>query len=288
MKLALAPFGVSPPPHFDAFVTRIDRLAAQSALAGAELLALPEYVSMVLAGARIKAPDMAAELADVVDQAEALVQALVTIASRHRIFLLGGTVPMHVGAEIHNRAPFISSTGQLEFQDKQAMTRFEAERWGVRGGAGPQVFDTPFGRIGVSICYDSEFPLHVRAQVKAGAKLILVPSCTDSLAGFNRVRLCARARAIENQCYVAVIPLVGNAAWSGAIDENHGHAALFTPCDHFFPPDGVQAVGEMDETELLFTNVDFSTIDRVRSEGGVLNHLDWHTDIAAAPVIKLA
>ncbi|HEY1856072.1 carbon-nitrogen hydrolase family protein [Acidocella sp.] len=288
VKLAMAPFGVSPPPHFDAFVTRIDRLAAQSALAGADLLALPEYFSMVLAGAHIKAPDIAAELADVVDQAEALVRALVTIASRHKIYLLGGTVPMRVGAEIHNRAPLIGPSGQLEFQDKQAMTRFEAERWGVSGGAVPKVFETPFGRIGVSICYDAEFPLHVRAQVKAGAQLILVPSCTDSLAGFNRVRLCARARAIENQCFTAVIPLVGNAAWSGAIDENRGHAALFTPCDLGFPPDGVQAAGEMDEAELLFTSVDFSAIDRVRTEGGVLNHRDWHADISAAPVVKLA
>ena len=85
----------------------------------------------------------------------------------------------------------------------------------------------------------------VNRLVKAGAKLILVPSCTDSLAGFNRVRLCARARAVENQCFVAVIPLVGNAPWSGAIDENRGHAALFTPCDHFFPPDGVQAAASV-------------------------------------------
>jgi predicted amidohydrolase len=102
------------------------------------------------------------------------------------------------------------------------------------------------------------------------------------------VRLCARARAIENQCFVAVIPLVGNAPWSGAIDENRGHAALFTPCDHFFPPDGVQAAGEMDEAELLFTSVDFDAIDRVRREGGVLNHRDWHTDTVVAPVVKLA
>ena len=233
-------------------------------------------------------PDITAELADVVDQAEALVQALVTIASRHKIYLLAGTVPMRVGAEIRNRAPFIGPSGQLEFQDKQAMTRFEAERWGVSGGAGPKAFDTKFGRIGVSICYDAEFPLHVRAQVKAGAKLILVPSCTDSMAGFNRVRLCARARAIENQCFTAVIPLVGTAPWSGAIDENRGHAALFTPCDHGFAPDGVQAAGAMDETDLLFTSVDFAAIDRVRTEGGVLNHRDWHADAQAAPVMPLA
>ena len=113
-----------------------------------------------------------------------------------------------------NRAPLIAPDGRLAFQDKMAMTRFEAERWGVAAGAGPQVFDTPWGRLGVSICYDAEFPKHVRAQVEAGAWLVLVPTCTDSLHGFNRVRFACQARALENQCFVAMAPTVGEAPWS--------------------------------------------------------------------------
>jgi predicted amidohydrolase len=287
VKLALAAFGVAPPPDFAAFVTRVERLAAQAALAGADLLALPEYFSMVLAGARVRTPDIAAELLAVVEQAEALVAALRAIAARHKILLLAGSVPMRVGERILNRAPVIGPSGALAFQDKQAMTRFETERWGVAGGAAPAVFETGSGRIGVSICYDAEFPLHVRAQVKAGARLILVPSCTDSPAGFNRVRLCARARAIENQCFTAVIPLVGAAPWSGAIDENHGQAAVFAPCDHGFPPDGVLAASDMDAPALLFATLDFAAIDRVRAHGAVLNHRDWADDIPPAPVIPL-
>ncbi len=287
MKLALAAFGVAPPPDFSAFLTRIERLAAQAALVGADLLALPEYFSMVLAGARVKAPDITAELLDVVEQAETLVEALRAIAARHKILLLAGSIPMREGDRILNRAPFIGPSGALAFQDKQAMTRFEAERWGVTGGATPTVFETASGRIGVSICYDAEFPLHVRRQVKADARLILVPSCTDSPAGFNRVRFCARARAIENQCFIAIIPLVGAAPWSGAIDENHGQAAVFSPCDHGFPPDGVLAASDMDTPALLFATLDFAAIDRVRAQGAVLNHRDWVDDIAPAPVIPL-
>jgi predicted amidohydrolase len=230
VKLALAAFGVAPPPDFSAFLTRIERLAAQAALVGADLLALPEYFSMVLAGARVKAPDITAELLDVVEQAETLVEALRAIAARHKILLLAGSIPMREGDRILNRAPFIGPSGALAFQDKQAMTRFEAERWGVTGGATPTVFETASGRIGVSICYDAEFPLHVRRQVKADARLILVPSCTDSPAGFNRVRFCARARAIENQCFIAIIPLVGAAPWSGAIDENATTVSRRTAC----------------------------------------------------------
>lgn len=288
MKLALAAFGVNPPSNFKFFMARIERLAAEAGLQGAELLVLPEYFSMVLAGAEIKSPDIAAELTYVVERAEELIAALTETAKRHKLYILAGSIPMR-GADnkIRNRAPFIAPSGALEFQDKQAMTRFEAEEWGVSGGEPPRVFDTALGRIGVSICYDSEFPLHVRTQVAAGAKLILIPCCTATPAGFNRVRFSARARAIENQCYTAVVPLVGTAVWAGAIDTNIGHAALFTPCDEGFPDDGAAAAGPLNEPGLTFAHVDFTAIDIVRSSGNVLNHRDWGATIPPCPVVEL-
>ena len=289
MKLALAAFGAAPPRDVRAFTTRIERLAAEAGMAGAELLVLPEYFSMVLAGAEIKAPDAPAELAYVVERADDILSALRETALRHRLHILGGSLPMRdADGKIRNRAPFFAPSGALEFQDKQAMTRFEAEDWGMSGGAGPRVFHTALGRIGVSICYDSEFPLHVRQQVTAGAKLILIPCCTASLAGFNRVRLSARARAVENQCYTAIVPLVGEAAWSGSIDVNIGHAALFGPCDTGFPDDGVLAAGPFNEPGLTVATVDFNAIDAVRREGNVLNDRDWAQPIDPCPVVELA
>jgi predicted amidohydrolase len=288
MKLALAACGVAPPTNFKFFLSRIERMASEAALTGAELLVLPEYFSMVLAGAEIKTPDIAAELSYVVARADELIAAFVETAMRHRLHILGGSVPMRdADGRIRNRAPFIAPSGTIAFQDKQAMTRFEAEEWGVAGGEAPRVFDTALGRIGVSICYDSEFPLHVRAQVNAGAKLILIPSCTATLAGFNRVRLSARARAVENQCYTAMVPLVGTAAWAGSIDMNIGHAALFTPCDEGFPDDGVAVAGHLNEPGITFADVDFAAIDTVRVSGNVLNDRDWGVKIPACPVVAL-
>ncbi len=287
MKLALAACGVNAPGNFKFFISRIERFAAEAGLQGAELLVLPEYFSMVMAGAEIKSPDIAAELTYVVDRAEELIAAIVEIAKRHRLYILAGSVPMRNGTEILNRAPFIAPSGTIAYQDKQAMTRFEAEEWGITGGEGPRVFETSLGRIGISICYDSEFPLHVRAQVAAGAKLILIPSCTSTPAGFNRVRLSARARAVENQCYTAMVPLVGTAAWAGSIDTNIGHAALFTPCDEGFPDDGVAAAGPLNEPGLTFADVNFTAIDIVRANGNVLNHRDWAQKIPPCPIVEL-
>lgn len=288
MKLALAAFGVTLPSSFKFFLARIDRLAADAALQGVDLLVLPEYFSMVLAGVTVKAPDLQAELFSVLDQAPALLENLSTIAKRHSLHILAGSVPMRdANGAIRNRAPFIAPSGRMLFQDKQSMTRFEAEEWGISGGEGPKVFDTALGRIGISICYDSEFPLHARPQVAAGAKLILIPCCTSTPAGFNRVRFSARARAIENQCYTAMVPLVGTAAWSGSIDTNIGHTALFTPCDEGFPDDGVAAAGPLNEPGLTFATADFTAIDIVRRNGNVLNHRDWGMQIPPCPVVEL-
>jgi predicted amidohydrolase len=284
VKLALSQFSVEKPDNFAAFTGRIASLAAEAKAQAADLLVLPEYAGMVLAGASISTADIQAELDTVVSQSTALVAALRDIAMGEEIWMLGGTLPMRdADGKIRNRAALFAPSGQTAFQDKQSMTRFEAERW----GKAPVIFATPFGRIGISICYDSEFPLHVRAQVTAGAKLILVPSCTDSMAGFHRVRLSARARALENQCFVAMSPLVGNAPWSGAIDENHGYAGLYGPPDHGFPEDGVLVRGTLDEPNLVFAEIDMNRIETVRREGGVLNHRDWPDQIAPCPVHEI-
>ncbi len=289
MRLALAQFGVDAPENFGDFVNRISELAHTAKSGGADLLLLPEYAAMVLAGAYIKSPDIAAELEAVATCAGELLTAMQNIAVAAKLFILGGSLPMRdADGKIRNRAPFISATGHLALQDKQAMTRFEAERWGITGGLGPKVFATPFGLLGVSICYDSEFPLHVRAQVNAGAELILVPSCTDSIAGFNRVRLSCRARALENQCFIAMAPLVGTAPWSGAIDENFGYAGLYAPPDRFFPDNGILARGVMNEPGLVFADADLPQIERVRRDGSVLNHRDWPDKIPPCPVISLS
>lgn len=289
MRLALAQFGVAAPDDFAGFIARIAAMARAAKAANADLLMLPEYAAMVLAGASIKSPDIEAELEAVTAQADDFIAALRNIAAAEKLYLLGGTVPMRGGdGKIRNRAPFISATGTLAFQDKQSMTRFEAERWNIAPGNGPQVFATPFGKIGVSICYDCEFPLHVRAQASAGATLILTPSCTDSIAGFNRVRLSARARAVENQCIVALSPLVGHAAWSGAIDENHGYAAAYGPPDKFFPESGIILRGKLDEPGVIYADINLASVDKVRRDGAVLNHRDWPNLIAPCPVITLA
>jgi predicted amidohydrolase len=286
LRLGLLQYPVERPAGIAALSTKLDRWLAEGRARGAELLVLPEYACVELGATLCTAsqPDEAAELCAMVDAAEEILATMRQAAIRAGAWLLPGTLPMRrPDGSVANRAPLIAPDGRMAFQDKHTMTRFEAERWGVALGADPQVFDTPWGRIGISSCYDVEFPKHVRAQVEAGAWLILAPSCTDTMHGFNRVHYAARARALENQCFVAITPTVGDAPWSAALDANRGFAAVFGPIDRGFPEDGMLARGPLDAPGWVFCDLDPARIERVRKEGAVLNHRDWPTGPVEPP-----
>jgi predicted amidohydrolase len=286
LRLGLLQYGVGRPGSVADFARALDaRLAVGRA--EADLLVLPEYACVELGAGLVGADptDAARELAAMVRAAPEILAAMRAAAVRAGVWLLPGSLPMRRddGAVV-NRAPLIAPDGRMAFQDKRAMTRFESERWGIARGTDPAVFDTPWGRIGISICYDVEFPKHVRAQVEAGAWLILAPSCTDTRHGFNRVAIGAAARAMENQCHVAIAPTVGDAPWSAALDVNRGQAMVFGPVDRGFPEDGVLARGEPDVEQWVFCTLDPARIERVREEGQVRNHRDWPRAPFARPV----
>jgi predicted amidohydrolase len=278
LRLGLLPYRVERPASVAAWAARLDRELSVARQHGAQLAVLPEYACVELGSALVgQSPATEAEeLTAMVGAAPQILDAMRAAARRSGLWLLPGTLPMRdPDGLIRNRASLIDPSGRCAFQDKHFMTRFEAERWGVSSGAPPSVFETPWGRIGISVCYDSEFPAHVRAQVEAGAWLVLVPSCTDTLHGFNRVRLSSAARALENQCFVAVVPTVGDADWSAALDRNRGHAAVFGPVDRGFPDDGVIARGAMDAPDWLLADLDPARIEAVRRDPAVFNHRDW-------------
>ncbi|MGI3778213.1 MAG: carbon-nitrogen hydrolase family protein [Janthinobacterium lividum] len=294
LRLALLQQPIGRPADIDAWAALLDARVAEAAGAGAELLVMPEYGCVELAGAGTGdgPPDVGRELDLVCAAADGLLDAMRAAARRHGVWLLPGTLPWRdagPGGRVRtrNRAPLIAPDGRCAFQDKSVMTRFESEVWDVEPGAPPAVFDTPWGRIGICICYDVEFPALARAQVEAGAWLILAPSCTDTIAGFNRVRLSARARALENQCFVAITPTVGLAPWLGTLDANRGYAAVFGPVDRGFPEDGVIARGALDAPGWVYATLDRTRLDAVRADGGVRNHRDWPGAVPACGVAEM-
>lgn len=277
-RVAAWQYPIEQVPSFDAWRAKLERGVADAAAAGAALLVLPEYAAMELTATL--SPDAQATLATQLAGMQALkgryLEALATAARTYGIAIVGGSFPEEVGAVYHNRARVFLPARDPVLVEKLQMTRFERERWGITGGRAQPVIElAPDLRLGVAICYDAEFPLIVRRLVEAGANLIAVPSCTDTLAGYHRVRVACMARALENQCFVLQAPTVGIAPWSIALDENIGAAALFAPSDHGFPPEGIVAIGPMSEGHLLVAELDLPQLEQVRRDGQVLNHRDW-------------
>lgn len=275
MKIAAAAYDLDWFDSFDQYRAKLSHWV--QAAEGADLLVFPEYGAMELAslGGPAVAGDLEGSLHEVARHAEAAAALQAELAARHGCHILAPSGPHFAGDRPVNRAVLFGPDGRIGHQDKQVMTRFERGPWNVTGGQGLQVFDTTIGRIGILICYDFEFPLLGRRLVEAGAELLLVPSCTDTVAGFNRVRIGAMARALEGQCVVVHAPTVGPCDWSPAVDVNRGRAAIYGPPDGFWPETGIVAEGEMDHPGWVFATVDLARVAESRRNGAVLPFAHW-------------
>ncbi|TCM84760.1 carbon-nitrogen hydrolase family protein [Rhodovulum steppense] len=289
MRIAAAAWPLDWHESWASYEDKLSHWVDEAAGQGAELLVFPEYGAMELAslaGAEA-AGDLERSLRAVADRVEAADALHARLAISHGVHILAASAPVWRGARPVNRARFFGPQGQVGHQDKQIMTRFERETWDVHPGGPLTLFETRLGKIGVLICYDSEFPLLARALVAAEAEILLVPSCTDALAGYWRVRVGAMARALEGQCVVVQAPTVGPAAWCPAVDENVGAAAIYGPPDLGFPPTGVLAEGALNAPGWVYGEADRDAIARVRAEGAVLNAAHWpEQDARTAPVVS--
>lgn len=276
-KIAAAAYPLTWFDRFDDYAAKIGSWIEDAAAQGAKLAVFPEYGAMELAslGGRAVAADLEQALHQVAKWASDVDALHLELARKHDLLILGASAPCFTASRPVNRAVFYGPDGVIGHQDKQIMTRFERETWDVVAGQGLVPFDTDLGRIGVVICYDSEFPLLARHLVTQGAEILLAPSCTDSLAGFTRVRVGSMARALENQCIVAHAPTVGDCDFCPAVDENWGAASIYGPPDRGFPPTGILAETGMNQPGWAVAEVSLDMVREVRRDGGVLNHLHW-------------
>lgn len=275
IRIAAAAYPIDWQADFDAYEAKIT--AWVEGAADCDLLIFPEYGAMELAGlgGPAVAGDLQASLREVARHEAARDALHARLAAAHGVHILAASGPAFAGDTVLNRAVLFGPSGRIGHQDKQVMTRFEREEWHVAGAPGLRVFDTPVGRLGVAICYDSEFPLIARRLAEAGVEVLLVPSCTDTVAGFNRVRIGAMARALESQCVVVHAPTVGAVDWNPALDENRGRAAIYAPPDGLWPETGIVAEGGMDAPGWVKATVDLDRVAESRRDGRVLPFRHW-------------
>ncbi len=213
------------------------------------------------------------------EQTEKLTATVRHLARKYGLTIIAGSHPVFQGDQLHNRCHTCLPDGTMIAQDKLHITPNERYWWGIRGGRGLQVIDTPKARIGVLICYDIEFPEAARHLADEGAELIFVPFCTDNRQGYLRVRYCAQARAIENQIYIALAGNVGNLPDVTNMDIQYAQAAVLTPSDFPFARDGIAAEAADNEETLLICDVDLDLLTQSRGSGTVTPRLDRRSDL---------
>lgn len=284
MKIAAAKYRIEAPADFRAFADRQRRSLETVAARGVNIAVLPEYLSLELGatfGADL-AGDLHASLAAIQRHRDDWIALFSGIARDTGMLVVAGTFLLDDGTgRYRNRCDLFAPDGGHAWQDKLQLTGFEKQAASIDGGDALRVFEHRGTRLGVAVCYDIEFPLPVRAQCEAGARLLLAPSCTDTEAGATRVRVGCLARALENRCFVVQAVTAGEAPWSPALDVNTGEAAIYAPMDAGLPADGIVARTQGDDA-WAFTDLDFAALEASRASAQVANDRDWRGQLSPA------
>lgn len=201
------------------------------------------------------------------------------LAVSYNINVVAGSMPVIEDGELYNVAYLCKRDGTVQSQHKIHPTPHEKKDWIMQGGHQLNLFDTDFGRVGILICYDVEFPELARLLSEKEMQILLVPFWTDTKNGYLRVRRCAQARAIENECYVAIAGSIGNLPKVDNVDIQYGQTAVFSPSDFAFPHDAIMAETTPNTEMTLIVDVDLDKLQMLQNEGSVRNYLDRRRDL---------
>ena len=263
MNVASLQYCYSFPKDFDAYREKITKLVQNHAKRKIELLLFPEYAGMEMSsfapGNRLQ------------DFLPAYLELFQELSARYRMVICSGTQAVITSAGTFNRSFLFTPDKKIHHQDKCILTPYENQEGIFSSGSNINLFEVePFGKIGICICYDSEFPPLAKQLAFSGAKLILVPSYTSSMHGFNRVFISCRARALENQCYVMQSALVGQTD----VEIAYGAASICSPIDLEFPEDGILSLGKKNRSGSISAVLDYKKLEKVRTEGETRNFTD--------------
>lgn len=201
------------------------------------------------------------------------------LAREFQIGIIGGTHPIRHGEAIHNVASLYLRDGSVHRQPKIHVTPNESRAWGIVGGSTLRVIDTGRARVGILVCYDSEFPEAARYLADQGAEVIFVPFCTDDRQAYLRVRYCCQARAVENQVYVVMAGTVGNLPDVENMDIQYAQSAVLSPSDFEFARDGILVEAQPNTETVITTDLDLEALEEAMHFGSVRQRRDRRLDL---------
>ncbi len=239
----------------------------------------PEFFNAPLMGLAEEGTNSIDSIWHLASYTEEILTAISRLAVTYNINIVAGSMPMVSEDELYNVSYLCRRDGTVDSQQKIHPTPHEKRDWIMQGGTELKAFDTDFGKIGILICYDVEFPELARLLAEQEIQLLIVPFWTDTKNGYLRVRRCSQARAIENECYVAIAGSVGNLPKVDNVDIQYGQSAVFSPSDFAFSHDAIVSETTPNTEMTLIADLDFEKLKALQNEGSVRNYLDRRRDL---------
>ena len=250
---------------FDEAIEEACRIAGDAVAAGAELVCLPEYCGGLKSEGGLLVPPSA------VETQHPVLDALRGFARESRVWILIGSIAVDgPGDRLVNRGYLVDDQGKIRtwydkiflFDVDLSPTQQYRESAVVAPGEHAVVADTPWGRLGMTICYDLRFPQLYRTLAQAGAEILAVPAAFTKVTGEAHWHVLNRARAIENGAVVVAPCAVGAVPGGGAA---YGHSLVVAPWGEVLA-DGGDGVG------YAVTTVDIETVAAARGRIPSLRH----------------
>jgi predicted amidohydrolase len=260
------------------FLHQVENYVRSQAAYKSDVILFPEFFNVPLTGLTPQLDPMAA-MRELALHTPELIQKISAMAVKYHINVAAGSFPLLEKKVLYNVAYLCHRDGKIDTQYKLHPTPGEKRDWDIRGGNSLRAFDTDFGKVGMLICYDVEFPELPRLLSEQHIQILLVPFWTDTKNGYLRVRHCAQARAIENECYVALAGSTGALPELENVDVQYAQSAIFSPSDFGFPHDAIinEATANIETT--LIADLDLGKLQTVKEKGSVRNFQDRRRDL---------
>ncbi|NBV07244.1 MAG: GNAT family N-acetyltransferase [Proteobacteria bacterium] len=266
--------------NFIAFAKQIEYFVDVAADYKADFITFPEYVTLPLISIDKNKSSSTKNIETLANFTKEYVDFFQKMAISYNINIIGGTHPTRTDeGKIENAAYVFLRDGSVHTQAKIHITPSEKYWRNISGGNNLSTIETDCGTIGVLVCYDAEFPELSRHLTDQGMKILFVPFCTDEKQGYNRVRYCCQARAVENQIYVVMSGTVGNLPNVDNMDVNYSESCILTPCDFPFARDGIAATSIPNTEMVVISDLNIKSLVASRNSGTVQNLKDRRLDL---------
>lgn len=252
---------------------------------GTDFIMFPEFFNSPLMKPYNDLPERLA-MEKLAEQTKEICQKIQQFAVSYNVNIIAGSMPLVERGKLYNVSYLCHRNGHVDSYRKVHITPNEFKYYGMVGGSEVKVFDTDCGKIGLLICYDVEFPELSRILADQGMKILFVPFMTDTQNGYIRVRHCAQARAIENECYVAIAGSVGNLPRVNNMDIQYSQSAVFTPSDFAFPNNAIKAEATPNTEMVLIADVDLYALRDLHEYGTVKVMKDRRSDLYEVKLLK--